>query len=184
MCQQPFDALGNRVASSITGREQAEDRPRGLRWGARADATGQRIVVAAAGFSPAAVGVLHHADPLGGLLNLRLVIPDADPFKATQDEECAVNVVDAPAAEPASVGLLLIVDKFDGALDALVLTGIAVGGKCFEDAAGDVDSRRIEHGVVVSKRDLLEDHLRVVFVKAGPSAVLALHGEDPVDGAL
>src|SRR5271156_5152116 len=184
MAQQPFDALGNRVASRISGGEQTENGPRGLRRGARADAAGGGVVVAAAGFSPAAVGILHHADPLGCLLNLRLVVPDADGFKTPQDQEGAIDIVDAPAAEPASVLFLLVVNELDGALDALVLAAVAVGGKRFENAAGDVHGRRIEHGVVVGEGDLFEDHLRVVPIEAGPAAIFALHGEDPFDGAL
>ena len=65
------------------------------------------IVVAAARLAPAAIGVLHHANPLGGLLHLRLVVIEADCIKSAQHQERAVDVVHAPAAEPASVRLLL-----------------------------------------------------------------------------
>ncbi len=33
---------------------------------------------------------------------------------------------------------------------------------------------------MVSERDVLEDHLRIVFIEAGPATVLALHGKDPI----
>ena len=42
---------------------------------------------------------------------------------------------------------------------------------------------RIEHRVVIRERDVLEDHLGVVFVEAAPAAVAALHGQFPLDGA-
>ena len=61
---------------------------------------------------------------------------------------------------------------------------VSVGRQHLEDAAGDVDRRRIEHGVVIGERDVLEHHLVVVFVERRPAAVLALHREDPVDRAL
>ena len=68
--------------------------------------------------------------------------------------------------------------------DALVFARVAVDGQHLQHAAGDVDRRRIEHGVVVREGDVLEDHLGVVFVEAAPAAVAALHGELPLDGAL
>ncbi len=37
---------------------------------------------------------------------------------------------------------------------------------------------------MVGKRNVLEDHLGVVFIETGPAAVLALHGKDPVQRAL
>ena len=96
----------------------------------------------------------------------------------------AVDVVDAPAAEPASVGLLLAEDELDGPLHPLVFARVAVGGKHLEHAAGNIHAGRIEHGVVIREGDVLEDHLGVVFVEAAPAAVFALHGELPADGAL
>ena len=65
------------------------------------------IVVAAAGFAPSAVGILHHANPLRRLLNLRLKMIDADGIEAAQHQEGSVEIVHAPAAKPASVRLLL-----------------------------------------------------------------------------
>ena len=67
------------------------------------------------------------------------MIPEAHGFEPAEDEEGAVEIVDAPAAEPAAVGLLLLEDELDGALDAGVLTAEAVEGEHLEHAAGDVD---------------------------------------------
>src|ERR1700682_2228832 len=61
---------------------------------------------------------------------------------------------------------------------------VAVGRQHLKDPARDVDRGWIEHGVVVGEGNILEDHAVIVFVERGPAAVLALHGENPVDGAL
>ena len=112
------------------------------------------------------------------------MVPDAHGLQASQHEERPVEIVDAPAPKPASVRLLFFEDELDRLLHSLVATGVAVVREHLQDAAGDVDRRRIEHRVVVGERDVLEDHLRVVFVEAGPATVLALHGEDPVQRPL
>ena len=75
-------------------------------------------------------------------------------------------------------------NELDGLLYALVFARVAVGGEHLEHSSRDVDRRRIKHRVVVGKRDVLEDHLGVVFVEAAPAAVTALHGKFPIDGAL
>src|ERR1700676_2358244 len=46
---------------------QGEHRPRGLRWCARPDTREGLVDIRVAGFTPAAVGVLHPADPCGGV---------------------------------------------------------------------------------------------------------------------
>ena len=61
---------------------------------------------------------------------------------------------------------------------------VSVGGEHFEDASGDVDRRRIEHGVVIGEGHVLEDHAVVILVERSPAAIAALHGENPVNGAL
>src|ERR1035437_10401796 len=92
----------------------SSQRPGRLRRGAGSHAAGVGIVVAAAGLAPAAVGILHHANPLGSLLNLRLKMIDADGIQSAQHPKCAVDIVHAPAAEPTSARLLLTEDESDG----------------------------------------------------------------------
>src|SRR5580698_4278319 len=181
--EQPADALSDAVAAVVAGGEQPENGPCRLRWRADANTARRWVVVAAAAFAPTAVGVLHHANPLGGLLDLRLVVPDADGFESAQNEKCAVDIVDAPASKPTAVRLLFIEDELDSLFDALVFARVAIDGQHLQNAPGNVDGRRIEHRVMIGKRDVLEDHLRVVFIEAGPAAIPALHGEYPVDGA-
>ena len=109
---------------------------------------------------------------------------NADGLQPAQNQEGAVDVVHAPAPEPASIRLLLAENELNGLLDALVSARIAIAGQHLQHAPGNVHRRRIEHGVVIGEGDVLEDHLGIVFVEAAPAAVLALHGELPCDGAL
>src|SRR5581483_1004327 len=184
MAQQPFDALGHRVAAVVAGRQQPQKRPGGLGWSARANAAGDRVIVAAAGFAPPAVSVLHRANPLRCLLDLRFMVPYTDCLEAPQHQERAVEIIDTPAAKPAAVRLLLGEDKLDSLLYTAVFARVAVGRQRLENSAGDVHCGRIQHRVVVCEGDVLENHLGVVFIEAGPAAVFALHREDPLDGAL
>ena len=57
------------------------------------------IVVAAAGLAPAAIGILHHANPLRRLLNLRLKMIDADRLKPAQHQERAVDDSSRPSGQ-------------------------------------------------------------------------------------
>ncbi len=123
------------------------------------------VVVGADAFAPSAVGILHHAQPFRGLLYARLVVVHANRFESAQHQGCAVDVVHAPAAEPASIGLLFIADELDGALHGGMVLIETIGRHHFEDAARDIDCRRIEHGVVIGEWDVLEHHLVVVFVE-------------------
>ena len=61
---------------------------------------------------------------------------------------------------------------------------VAVRRQHLENPPCDIHRRWIQHGVVVGKRNVLEDHSVVVFVERSPAAITALHGENPVDGAL
>src|SRR6185312_1006301 len=54
----------------------------------------------------------------------------------------------------------------------------------FEYSPGNVRARWIEHGVVIGKRNLAQKLPVVIDIESRPSAVFALHGEQPVDGAL
>src|SRR5216683_3990745 len=60
------DASNHAITAGIFRGQQAQDGPRRLRRSAWTHALGIGIVVRAAGFSPPAIRVLHHAYPLGG----------------------------------------------------------------------------------------------------------------------
>src|SRR4029077_5975633 len=100
--------------------------PCSLRWGAGADAAGGGVIVRGTGFSPAAVGVLHHAQPFGALLDAGFVVVHADGFEAAQDQRGAVDIVDAPASEPTAIRFLLFADELDGALYGGMVLVVAI----------------------------------------------------------
>ena len=75
-----------------------------------ADAPQVRIVIAPAGLAPAAVSVLHHAQPLGGLLDIGSLLSTPIGVQPAQHQQGAVDVVHAPAAEPGAVRLLLFAE--------------------------------------------------------------------------
>ena len=66
----------------------------------------RRVVVAAAALAPAAAGLLDRFEPVGRLAQRRVVHREVDRLEALEDLPGAVDVVHAPAAVPAAVGLL------------------------------------------------------------------------------
>src|SRR6185437_7422843 len=90
----------------------------------------------------------------------------------------------APAPEPATIGFLLAIDKLDSLRNPRIFTGEAVACQHFKNASGNIDRWRIQHGIVIRERNMLENHFRIVFVEAGPASVLALHSPNPAYCAL
>ena len=111
--QQISDAARHAITARIVRRQQTHDRPSCLRWRTRPDAFDIGIIIRAARFAPAAVRVLHHAQPFGGLLNIGLVVIDANGLQSAQNQHGSVDVVHAPASEPGAVRLLLIAYKLE-----------------------------------------------------------------------
>src|SRR5450755_4172008 len=58
-----------------------------------------------------------------------------------------------------------------------------ISAQGLEYSPGDIRTGRIEHGVVVGKRNEAERPPVVVDVKRSPAAVFGLHVEQPLDGA-
>src|ERR1700712_997665 len=71
---EPTNSLCDRIGAGVVCREEPEQGPCRLRGGRGADAALRGCIVGAAGFAPSASRVLHHADPLGGLLHGRLQV--------------------------------------------------------------------------------------------------------------
>src|SRR5439155_27245780 len=140
--------------------------------------------VRTAGLSPAAIRVLYHAQPLRSLLNVGLVMIYAYRLQAAQHQPYSVNVIYAPASEPGAIGFLLITNELQRSFHGGMIFVVAVRREHLENPACDIHRRWIQHGVVVGKRNVLEDHSVVVFVERSPSAITALHGKDPIDRAL
>src|SRR5262245_51631937 len=89
-----------------TGGYQAEHSPRGLRRRDFALATQTWIDIGVRRFTPAAVGLLMSEQPVCPGDHHRIVVRNSDRGQASQRLPRAVDIVDAPTAEPAAVGFL------------------------------------------------------------------------------
>src|SRR6185503_10284105 len=106
---------------SIVRSNQREQRPSRLRRRAR-PAPAQGVVhVRRARLAPAAVGVLMGDEPFGGRAYVRLRHVLADRGERRQHGRRAINMIDAPAAEPAAVRFLLRADELEPARDGRVI---------------------------------------------------------------
>lgn len=135
------------------------------------------------GFAEAAIFVLDAFEPVAGALDPVLGHVFADVFEAADDLPCAVDVVDTPAAEPATFGFLFELDEANGFAYGGVVDGVAEVAEAFECAACDVGAGGVLDGVVVGEGDVFEDGAGDGAVERGPATVFVLHGECPVDAA-
>ena len=78
---------------------KSHHRPGRLRRRAGAYAACAGIIVRTATLAPSSIGILHHAQPLGTLLHIRLMMIHAYRFQPPENLHRAVNVVHAPAPE-------------------------------------------------------------------------------------
>ena len=76
------------------------------------------VVVTGAAFAPSAIGVLDRAQPFAGAQNIRFAIAFARGLQSAQRQKRAVDVIDAPAPVPASIGFLRAFEIFDAAPEA------------------------------------------------------------------
>src|SRR5207247_4299199 len=90
-----------------------------------------------------------------------------------QDSARSVDVVDAPAAPPGAVPVLLADEILEPACDRLAVARIR--RERFERVRGDVLARRVDHVAEVAERELVEPVARVVGVESAPPAVRRLH---------
>ena len=102
------------------GCDQAEHGPGGLRGGGLPLAAEFGPLVGIGRLAPAAVGLLMGQEPLGPGHHGRIVLRHADLDQAGQGLPGSVDIVDAPAAEPASVGLLGAANELDGPIDVRI----------------------------------------------------------------
>src|SRR6202011_4789281 len=124
--QQVGNASSDRIAAGVVHREQSQDRPGSLRGSTRAHPSGAGIVIRTAGLAPSAIGILHHSQPFGSLLDAGFVKVHADSFQSAQHQCRTIHIIHAPAAEPASVRLLLLADECYGTLARWMALVIAV----------------------------------------------------------
>lgn len=123
-------------------------------------------------------------EPIARFLYPGLVHVDADFSHADCGLPGAIDVVDAPASPPASFRLLCFFDVIERTHHCGVRSVVVEMRERFERAAGDVRAGGILNGVVVGEGDFFEQRDVVGFVEGGETAIVVLHGQDPVDAAL
>ena len=116
-----------------------------------------RIGVAVGRFAPAAGRLLMGQQPLGAGHHRRIVGRHADGRQPGQRLPGAVDVVDAPAAEPTAVGFLRAAKIGDGPIDRRIAHALARTGQRFQHAAGQVGRAGIDHRVVIGERHVAEE---------------------------
>src|SRR5260221_5035051 len=99
------------------GRHQPHRPPSRLRRGRLTLAFERRVLIRIARFAKRPVEFLDAAEPVGGAADVVAVHALADGSQTREDLPGAVDVVDAPAAEPAAFGFLAVADEFDGFAD-------------------------------------------------------------------
>jgi hypothetical protein len=104
LVEEVLDPPASRLTRGSTGRDQAEDRPGGLRRGRLALAFERGVVVAQAGFAPASVSLLDRFEPVAGSEGGWVVHREVDGLQPLENLPGPINVVDAPAAVPAAFG--------------------------------------------------------------------------------
>ena len=166
------------------GGDQAEHGPSGLRRGGLPLAAEFGLLIGIGRLAPAAVGLLMGQEPLGPGHHGRIVLGHADLDQAGQGLPGAVDVVDAPAAEPASVGLLGAAHERDGPIDVRIAHAAAEFAQGLQHPAAKVGRAGIDHGVVIGERHIAEEVAIVVAVERAPTAVAILHGQHPPQAAL
>src|SRR5215831_6797983 len=107
---------------------------------------------------------------------------DSACFEPRQCGARAVDVVDAPAAEPGAVRLLLGEEPVAAAANLVVVA--ALGSKRLERVRGDVGGRLVRDLAEVAERELVEPERLVVDVEGTPAAASRLHPRRPGQPAL
>ena len=123
-------------------------------------------------------------EPLGPGHHGRIVLRHADLDQAGQGLPGSVDIIDAPAAEPASVGLLGAADELDGPIDVRIAHAAAELAQGLQHPAAKVGRAGIDHGVVIGERHVAEEVPIVVAVERAPTAVAILHGQHPPQPAI
>ena len=78
---------------------------------------------------------------------------------------------------------MILPQEFHGALNDGMFRGPAKPAEALNNARGDIGGGRIDHRVVISKRNVAEEVLVVVTVKRTPATVTVLHAEQPLNSA-
>src|SRR4029077_15145305 len=141
---------------------------------------GARIGVAPQGFAEASVGFLDGAQPAHRALT-KFFCSKRNSFESAQRAARAVNIVEAPAPAPGAVFALIFEQKLYGALNGGLFGAPAKTAQAFDDTSRHISGGRIDHGVVIGKRNVTQEFAVVVAIKRAPAAVFILHAQQPLD---
>ena len=129
----------------------------------------RRLVVTARSFAPASVLLLLRLQPVGREPDADVGERHADRCQTDQRLPRAVEIIHAPAAVPAMVGLLPLPDELDRLLNGrMIAADLQIAGQ-LEHAGRQIDRARIDHRVVVGEGDAGEKLAAVVGVERAPS---------------
>ena len=164
-----------------SGGQQAQQGPGRLRGRRRSLAAKVGELVAVGRLAPAAAWLLVGQQPVGPGHDGRIVGRHAHGDQPGERLPGAVDIVDAPAAEPTAVGVLAAADVGHGPIHRRIAQAASQLAQGLEHAAGEVRRAGIDHGVVVGEGDVAEELAVVVAVEGPPAAVAILHGQQPAE---
>src|SRR5262249_10041922 len=101
--------------------------------------------------------------------------------ESAQHDAGSIQVIHTPAAIPATLWFLLVLKELNSLVDNLAIGGIPGSTDHLEDSAGQGSGRGGYHCFEIPVGDLVEQLRRIVDVKSAPTAILALHGQRPLD---
>ena len=168
----------------FSGRHQTQQRPGRLRRVGRRRLVAAIVeLVAGAVLSPAAVRVLDGDQPVGRLAHARIGRVEAGRVQRAQRRPRAIDIVDAPAAEPAAVRHLLASEIIQPGAHGGTLHRVAKLGHHADAAGADIGRRRVEQRAVIGKGNVVEVVIDVVGVEGAPAAILTLQSHGPLGAA-
>src|SRR6185437_9152697 len=158
--------------------QQSDKSPRCLRRCAFSLAFETRVVIRSARFAEAAIFVLYAAQPMDATPAL-CAFRKTQRFGGPEDATRPVHVIRSPASVPrAFLGLLALQIQYSAPY-RWIRRGPAKFSEAFNRARSHVRRGRIDHRVMISKRNLRQQHMIVVAIKCAPAAVVVLHAEQP-----
>src|SRR5206468_3390083 len=101
-----IDPAADGVRVPFAGGHETDEGPGGLRGGRRALAGGRGVVVAMTALSPGPRRLLHFFEPGDRSPHHGVFLVEVDGIQAQQDLPGAIDVIDAPAAEPTAAPIL------------------------------------------------------------------------------
>src|SRR6185437_2552719 len=158
--------------------QQSDKSPRCLRRCAFSLAFEARVIIRSARFAEAAIFVLYAAQPRGAPPALS-AFRETQRFGGSEHATCPVHVIRSPAPVPRAFFGLFMLQVDYSALYRRVRRRPPKFSEAFHRACRHVRRGRIDHRVMISKRNLRQQHVIVVAIECTPAAVMVLHAQQP-----